>query len=149
MKNLLFPVLALVFYAVANVILENKLSLKLSTLNIMMFYSGITFSIALIAWSLVRTSAPEFAMPRGSLLWIAMLVGVLFFFADYFFVGSYTKGVSLLVVTSIVALIPVLSSLIKFVAIKDMPPPTAWHICGYVLTFLALLCIAKGNMALK
>ena len=147
MKNLLFPVLALVFYAVANVILENKLSSKLSTLTIMMFYSGITFSIALIAWSIVRTSAPEFAMPRGSLLGIAILVGVLFFFADYFFVGAYTKGISLLVITSIVALVPVLSSLIKFFVSKEIP--NMWHIGGYILAFLALIMFAKGNLAAK
>ena len=142
MKPVLYSILAMICYALANVIVEQKLA-RLNTLTIIVCYSGIIFIITLITWLIVRASDPTFQFPKGPLLLIALGVGLLFTLADYCFISAYTSGGKLFVVTSIYVLFPVCASVIKFFTAGEKP--NLWHVCGYMCAIIAILCITKGS----
>ncbi len=140
----ILAILAMICYALANVLVEQKLS-KLNALTIMMCYSGVIFTLTFTAWLIVRnTYGTGFQFPKiGKLLWVALGVGVVFTLADYFFISAYTSGGKLFLVTSIYVLFPVCASFIKYVMTGEKL--NAWQVGGYVLAILAVLCITKGS----
>lgn len=142
MKPVIFSTLAMICYALANVLVEQKLS-RLNSLNIMLCYSPVIFLFAFVVRQISNNGDTSFRFPSGLLLWIALGVGLLFAFADYFFITAYTNTGKLVTVTSIFILFPVCASVVKFLLTKEMP--NWWHICGYTLAILAVLCIVRGN----
>jgi drug/metabolite transporter (DMT)-like permease len=177
MKPVIVSVVALLFYALANYLIEQKFS-KFNNLTIIACYSAVIFTmsssvrlvtkastmtlslagnrivagliitalICLLWFALklvVKPPTSPFDFPKGKELVGLIIVGVLFTFADYFYIMAYTLGGSLITVTSIIAMFPVVASLIKYIFIREVPNP--WQIAGYVLAFCAILCIAKGE----
>lgn len=140
----------MMFYAAANVVLEYRLA-KYNNLTVVIGYAGITCILALIIRQSLRHSDPgAFAFPAGTdLLWLGLL-GLLFFAADFFYVGAYTDQGKLATITCISALFPVFASLVKLAGSRvltdmhfDMPTPLT--IAGYVLGFAAVTCIVLGS----
>jgi drug/metabolite transporter (DMT)-like permease len=144
MKPVIYSILAIICYALANVLVEQKLS-KLNALTIMMCYSGVIFTLTCIALLIVRNTNEKVLQipPIGRLLWVALGVGVVFTLADFFFITAYTSGGKLFLVTSIYVLFPVCASIIKYGMTGEKL--NAWQLGGYVLATLAILCITKGS----
>ena len=142
MKTVIFSVVAMLLYAVSNVLIEQKLS-KINNLTIIVCYTSVILVLAIVARLIIKTNSIEYNFPTGNLLLIALSIGIMFTMADYLFIGAYTNGGDILTVTSIIALFPAVASGIKFLFTKEIP--NWWQICGYLLAFIAILLISKGN----
>jgi drug/metabolite transporter (DMT)-like permease len=142
MKPIIFAVLSTLFYAIANVIMENKFS-KYNNLTIMICYCAVILAAAAIIRQVIKTPDPSFSFPTGWLLLLVIVMGALFFLADFFYIGAYTNGGSLASITTIVIMMPVFASVIKFCL--DSKMPNIWQVAGYAMAVLAIFCISKGT----
>lgn len=153
-KALVFAVLAPVFYALGNVVLEHKFS-KYNNLTIMIATYSFIIALAIIVRHAVKTGDPSFNFPAGNELWLGVAgLALILFCADYFFIGAYTNGGDLATITFLTILFPVFASFFKFFGSKFIPgmvyvQPNYWLIAGYVLAAVAVLCIIKGAPAPK
>src|SRR5215468_10267876 len=143
MKPILFTLIATACYAVCNVLLEVKFS-KLNPLTLMIVYASVIWISAFGMRQLVKTSDPSFSFPAGTLLLLAIGLGLIYAAGDYFFVSAYTNGGDVVTITCITVLIPVVASLIKFGITKHLP--NSWQVCGYVLAAGAVVLVAKGSL---
>ena len=144
MKPILFTLVATACYAVCNVLLELKFS-KLNALTLMIVYASVIWISAFGLRQLVKTSDPSFGFPTGTLLLLAIGLGLIYTTGDYFFVSAYNKGGDVVTITCITILIPVVASLLKFGITKQAP--NLWQVSGYVLAAGAIVLVAKGSMA--
>lgn len=142
MKPVYLSLVATVCYAICNVMLELKLS-KINNLTLMILYASIIWIAAALTRQLVKTDDPAFNFPVGSTLVLAIVLGLIFTVADYCYVGAYNHGGTVLTITSITILIPVLASLMKLGLSKQAP--NLWQVGGYVLAAGAVLLVAKGG----
>ena len=142
MKPVLFALVATACYAVCNVMLELKFS-KINNLTLMILYASVIWVAAVAVRQLVKTDDPAFSFPTGATLVLAIVLGLIFTVADYFYVGAYTNGGDLLTITSVTLLIPVLASLIKLGLTKQMP--NLWQVGGYLLAAGAVALVVKGS----
>jgi drug/metabolite transporter (DMT)-like permease len=72
-----------------------------------------------------------------------LLVGLLFFGGDYFYITSYTSGGNLYAIVCATMMFPVFASILKLVWTGNAP--NFWQIGGYILAAAAILFIAIGN----
>lgn len=141
--SVVFPLCAMVCYAIANLIIEQKLAKSTSSLNIVFIYSSLT---ALISFSLrfvKKTDNIIDNLPMGGVLAYCLLVGLLFFAADYFYASAYTNGASLLTVTPLIALVPVFATVVKFAFTGYIP--NIWHALGFIFAVISVYLVTKGN----
>ena len=143
MKPILFTLVATLCYAVCNVLLELKFS-KLNALTVMILYASVIWLSAVGLRQLVKTDDPSFNFPTGTLLILALVLGLLYTTGDYFFVRAYNHGGDVVTITCITVLIPVVASLIKFGITKQLP--NLWQVSGYILAAGAVVIVAKGSM---
>ncbi len=139
MKPVLFACAAVVLYSVQNVVLGVKLA-KYNTAAILIVCYLVMLPLALIGYAQTRGAAP---FPRGAMLLLATLVGLSYFFADYFYVSAFTHGGDLVTITTILALLPVLSSIVKFVWVGGLP--NVYQVAGYLFAAAAVYLVAKGS----
>lgn len=154
MKGSIFALVGMLLYAGANVVMDGKLA-RYNNLTIMsvygLFIAGLAFALRQLLLTRASTGdALSYAYPSGMGLLYLVVLGVLFFGADYFFIGAYTNGARLVTVTSISLLFPVFASLVEFIWSRvnkevQFTPPTLWHIAGYVLGCVAVFLVLKGN----
>ena len=141
-KPVIFSLLALMCYSVTNVILEQKFS-KFNNLTLMCVYMVPILVVAFIGRTIVKTSDSAFNFPVGQDLLLLVAIGVIFAAADYFYIGAYTNGGDLGTITCIIAMLPVVASIMKFVWTQSLP--NGYQMAGYVLAFLAVLLVSKGS----
>ncbi len=141
-KPVIFSILAMACYSIANVLLEQKFT-KYNNLTVICVYTLVVLSLAVVGRALTKTSDPSFDFPVGMNLALLIALGFIIAAADYLYIGAYTNGGDLLTVTSIIALFPVFSSLIKFVLTRGIP--NVWQVSGYLLAFGAVILVAKGS----
>lgn len=142
MKPVIFALVSMFCYALCNVILELKLS-KYNNLTIMVCYGAIIFAMAFSFLQATKTSDPSFDFPKGGSLVATIVVGLLFFAADYFYIGAYTNGGNLATITIITVMCPVFASSIKYCLTKNLP--NVWQVGGYSMAFIAIVLIVIGN----
>ena len=143
MKPILFTLVATGCYAVCNVLLELKFS-KLNPLTLMIMYASVIWISAVGMRQLVKTEDPSFNFPGGTMLVLAIVLGLIYAAGDYFFVGAYNSGGDVVTITCITILIPVVASVIKFGITKQFP--NWWQVSGYALAALGVVLVAKGSM---
>lgn len=141
-KPVIFSFLALACYSVTNVILQEKFS-KFNNLTLMCVYMVPILVVAVIGRVVTKTSDPSFDFPVGQDLAVLIGVGILFAIADYFYVGAYTNGGDLTTTTCIIAMLPVVASIIRYAWVGGIP--NAYQISGYFCALLAVLLVAKGS----
>jgi drug/metabolite transporter (DMT)-like permease len=144
MKPILFTLVATACYAVCNVLLELKFS-KLNALTLMIVYASVIWISAVGMRQLVKTNDPSFSFPTGTVLLLAIGLGLIYTAGDYFFVSAYNNGGDVVTITCITVLIPVVASLIKFGVTQHLP--NLWQVSGYVLAVGAVVLVAKGSTA--
>jgi drug/metabolite transporter (DMT)-like permease len=143
MKPILFALIATLFYAVCNVLLELKFS-KLNALTLMIVYASVIWISAVSMRQVMKTDDPSFNFPIGTMLALAIMLGLIYAIGDYFFVSAYTYGGDVVTITCITILIPVVASLIKFGITKQAP--NLWQVSGYILAAGGVALVAKGSM---
>jgi len=141
-KSVVYAFLAVWLYAFSNVIIETKLA-KYTTMALLLYWYFTLAPLAVAGLGYMYLTGQKVAMPSGGAAGMAILAAVVFFFADYFYIGAYTSGGSLLAVTTLVVLFPAIAQLIKFVWVGGSP--NYYHIFGYVLAALAVVLISKGS----
>ena len=143
MKPILFTLIATGCYSVCNVLLELKFS-KLNPLTLMIMYASVIWVSAFSVRQVVKTDDPSFNFPGGTMLVLAVVLGLIYATGDYFFVSAYAKGGDVITITCITILIPVIASLMKFSITKQLP--NTWQVSGYVLAAVGVILVAKGSM---
>ena len=135
-------VIAMFCYALANVILEQKLA-QYQAITLIICWSGGILIIASAVRYAIKTPDGSYNFPSGQhVWWILVLVG-LFFLADFFYVSGFTTGGNLYVLVCITMLLPVFASIMKY--LWTGTPPNMWHLSAYATGFVTVLLVAKGN----
>jgi len=143
MKPVLFACLAVLLYSSQNVILEQKLA-KYHTVTILVYFYIVMLPVTLGWIAGLKITKQPFVAPSGIAILIALGVGLVYFFADFFFVGAYTSGGSVFSVTTIVIMLPVFASVIKYFWVGGLP--NLYQIAGYILAFFAVFLVTKGSV---
>ena len=147
MRNpLVWISVALFLFAVENVILEQKLS-KFHQLALMSIYTGVVFVLSVVTLLIHNRFTEEpLEMPgSGAALAFTILMGVLFFWADYFYVGAYHLKGDVFSLTTMAILMPVFAVIIKFAFTGSVP--NGMQMIGFVFGGCTIYFIAKGSAA--
>jgi drug/metabolite transporter (DMT)-like permease len=143
MKVIIFSMVAMVCYAASNVILELRFS-KYNNLTLMVCYGLVIWLVSLVGRQLTATADPVYNFPVGKDLALLIVMGLIFAAADYFYIGAYTNGGSLMTITCISIMFPVFASAIKFAVTHKTP--NMWQIAGYIMAALAVILVTKGTL---
>lgn len=144
MRPILFAFVAMVLYAVANVVLEQKLA-RYNTLPLLACWYMVPAPILLSIVGYWKVTERPTGLPNGWMLVLAISMGVLYLAADSFFVGAYTQGGNLLSVTSMTVLFPAMAIAIKQVCVGGTLP-NRYQVAGYILAALAVVLTTKGSL---
>ncbi|MBX4187452.1 MAG: DMT family transporter [Candidatus Doudnabacteria bacterium] len=142
MKSYLYALIGTALYAITGVVIEQKLEKFNNTALVLLFVLPM-IPIALLWLWFQKTTHQEINFPTGSALWIVMILGVAYFFADYFFLGAFTAGGNVMTVSTILLLTPAIAAIIKYLWVGGKP--NVYQVSGYVLIAAAMLLVAKGN----
>ena len=145
-RPVIYAFLAMWLYALTNVAIEVKLS-KYTTMALLLYWYFTLAPLAVAGIGYMYLSGQSIVMPNRSDAMVAIAVAAVFFFADYFYIGAYTAGGSLLAVTTLVVLFPAIAQLIKYVWVGGNL--NYYHLFGYILAALAVILISKGNIPVK
>ena len=86
----------------------------------------------------------EISWPNGGLLWLTVMLGTLYFLADYLYIGSFTRGGDAFTIVMIIAtLAPITTALTKYLWVGGLP--NTYQIIGYVLAVVAVFFMMKGT----
>lgn len=135
---------AITLYAGQNIVLEQKLA-KFSVPAILVFMYVVMLLLTAVRLGTMKVLNEAIALPIGNreVMFYVLLCGVIYFLADYAFVGAYTVGGSVVLVSTIVALFPVLAALLKFFFYGSVP--NWYQICGWVAAFIAVTLVVYGE----
>src|SRR5881397_3561897 len=113
MRQVIYACVAVLFYALGNVITEQKL--KPYTQFATMIYCYLPMVVLTFgALAVMKTRGQTISFPAGSGLYVAGLIAVVFFIADGFFFSAYTNNADAFTVSSIAVMFPTVASLMKF-----------------------------------
>ena len=143
MKSYIYALIGTVMYAVTGVVIEQKLE-KFNTTALVLLFTLPMIPIALVVLWFQKASNHKIDFPAGSALWIVMALGVIYFFADYFFLGAYTAGGNVVTISTILLIAPAVAAIIKYFI--DGGKPNLYQISGYALVVVAMILLAKGNV---
>lgn len=143
MKPILLALAGMTIYAVTGVIIEQRLE-KFSTAALVLLFTAPMVVISLI-WLAVQKSNGGVAFPAGGALVLTLLLGAIYFFGDYFYLGAFTSGGNVLAISTVAILAPVLTALIRHFWVGGWP--NAYQVGGYALAAAAVLLLAKGGAA--
>jgi drug/metabolite transporter (DMT)-like permease len=142
MKTIIYAIVGIVLYAIQNAIIDVKLK-QHSTVGILLglYITLLPLAAGLFLWQ--KASGQPVGIPSGKSFIILASVAVMFFVADFFYIGAYTSGGNVVTVTIVLALMPVIGGLIKFFWVRDVP--NVWQVISFGFALLAVICIAIGN----
>ena len=141
MKPVIYAFIAMVFYASQNVIIEQKLS-TYSTLGILIFIQTTLLLCTVLAVVAVKVSGGTIIFPTGTALWLCFGCGIIYFIADYFFIGAYAIGGNLYDIAVVVGLFSVIAFTIK--AVVTGLYPNMYQIGGCLMAVVAVWLVSKG-----
>lgn len=142
MKSIIYALVGIVLYAVQNTIIDVKLR-QFSTVGLLVGFYLILLPLGLGLFLYQKLSGTALVIPSGNDFKIVAAVAVMFFVADFFYVGAYTSGGNVVVVTILFVLMPVFGALMKFLWVREAPTP--FHFAGFFFALLAVIFIAIGN----
>ncbi|MDO8622215.1 MAG: EamA family transporter [bacterium] len=142
MKPVLLATVAMVLYAIQNVVIEQRLS-RVSVTAILVICYAIMLPLALARYSMIRMAGDAVAFPTGAVLVFTLVAGVTYFLADYSYIAAYTNGGTLMSVTTVAIMLPIFASIVKFAWARELP--NGYQIAGYALAIIAIVLVGKGN----
>lgn len=141
MKPMMFSLAALVLYGVQGVILERRLSNISPAVNAGLFYL-IALVVAIPVLLLWRTFGIKMVMPEGSQYGAIALYAFLSVGATMCFFGAFHTGGKLIVVMTIASmLMPVMVSLIDYIAGGACPTKT--QLLGWAFAVVGVILVSK------
>ncbi len=138
-RPVLFTLIAVCLYAAQNVIIERRLS-TVSPLVMMVYYYGTLLPIVVAVLCLNRPLGLVVTTRTWSMVPFIAVAALLVFAADYCFFSAYHSGGSLQVISTIVALLPVVGSAMKFATGGGAPGPL--QLAGMACAVLAVVLVS-------
>ena len=129
-------------YSILNTIIEVKLK-HLPTFSLLCTLYLILLPVVTTIFLIQKRIDPSMSFPTGDTLWVVAAVAVMFLIADYMYYGAFAKGGNVVTITTLLVLMPVLSGLLKFLWVKELPTP--YHFGAVVLAAGAVILVAIGN----
>jgi drug/metabolite transporter (DMT)-like permease len=142
MKQVIYACLAVLFYALGNVITEQKLKPYTQFATMIYCYLPMVLMTA-VALGVMKFRGQTIVFPQGNALYIAGLIALVFFIADGFYFSAYTNNADAFTVSSIAVMFPAAASLMKFIWTGELP--NRYHIAAYVVAVIAVALSEKGN----
>lgn len=144
MKPVILALIGMSIYATTGVVIERWLG-KASTAALVLLFTAPMVPVA-AAWLLAeRQLGHKVAFPAGGLFWLTVVLGIVYFFGDYFYLGAFTAGGSAVTISTIAIMAPVLTAVARHFLVGGWP--NGYQTAGYVLAAVAVLLIAKGAPA--
>lgn len=143
MKPVMFACLAMLIFAFVSVVIEQKLS-GYTTVALMVYVYLVTLPLALGTVGFLKLTHQPIVIPTGSVMILAIAVGVGYYFGDFFFFSAYTSGGGVVIVGTVTLLFPVLASLVKFIWTGSLP--NIYHVGSYFLAVGAVALTLKGSL---
>jgi len=142
MKQVVYACIAVLFYALGNVITEQKLK-PYTQFGIMIYCYVPMVLLTFGALAIMRSRGQEISFPEGDALYVAGLIAIVFFIADGFFFSAYTNNADAFTVSSIAVMFPAAASLMKFLWTGQLP--NRYHMAAYAVAVVAVALAEKGN----
>src|SRR5215831_6520710 len=143
MKQVIYACCAVLFYALGNVITEQKL--KPYTQFATMLYCYLPMILMTVcALALMNARGQTVAFPQGGALYAAGLIALVFFIADGFFFSAYTNNADAFTVSSIAVMFPAAASMMKFAWTRQVP--NRYQIAAYVVALIAVVLSERGSV---
>lgn len=140
--------ISVVFYSIANLILEKRLS-QYSLPSLMILWEPVMLMCGIALWGYYRYNdyplvSPEMGWP---IAWL-VIMAVTYFIADSSYVSAYTIGGDLFTVTSVFLSFPVVAGLMKMAGSQQYP--SRLQVFGYLAVAIGVMCFiwedrAKGQ----
>ena len=144
-------------YGVQNAIMEYEFGQRFSPIVILTIAWAIMLAMNLARIGASNYTGEELSWPTGGIIWFFIINGVLWYFADMFYVSAYSAGGKVETVTMIMMAFPAMAILAKFIYshgakiveqsafghFRDLPKPVidAPMVVGYILICLGLYFI--------
>jgi len=142
MKPLIYASMAVLLYALGNVITEQKLKPYTQFATMAYCYVPmIVLTICALAWK--KLQAQPISLPSGNALYFAGMIAVVFFVADTFFFSAYTNNADSFTVSAIVLMFPAAASLMKYFWTGQIP--NRYHVAAYLVAVVAVALAERGN----
>lgn len=142
MKQVIYACLAVLLYALGNVITEQRLK-PFTQFGIMAYcYVPMVF-MTFGALAFLKVQGKSIAFPSGDALYVAGLIAAVFFLADTFFFSAYTNNADAFTVSSIALMFPAAASLMKYFWTGSLP--NRYHLAAYAVAIVAVVLAEKGN----
>ena len=142
MRQVVYACLAVILYALGNVIIEQRLK-PFTQFGIMAYcYVPMVF-MTFGALAFLKARGKAISFPTGDALYAAGLIAIVFFLADTFFFSAYTNNADAFTVSSIVLMFPAAASLMKFFWTGSVP--NRYHLAAYAMAVVAVVLAEKAN----
>jgi len=142
MKQVIYVSVAVILYALGNVMIDERL--KPYTQFGIMAYSYVPMVVlTFAALAFLKVQAKQISLPRGDAFYIAGIIGIIFFIADTFFFTAYSNNADAFTVSSIVLMFPAAASLMKYFWTGSVP--NRYHVAAYAVAVVAVVLAEKGN----
>ncbi len=142
MRSVVYAFIGTCLYAITGVVIEQKLE-KFNTTALVFLFIAPMVPLALIWLGVQKITHQEINFPTGTALLIVMAMGVAYFFADYFYLGSFSHGGSVITISTIILIVPAVAALIRYLWVGGLP--NAYQVIGYLLIVIAMVFITKGS----
>src|SRR5947207_10215901 len=143
MKQVIYACIAVIFYALGNVITEQKLKPYTQFATMIYCYTPMIV-MTLCALAYMKSRGQAITFPQGNALYVAGLIAVVFFIADGFFFSAYTNNADAFTVSSIAVMFPAAASAMKFAWTRQVP--NRYQIAAYVVALIAVVLSERGNV---
>lgn len=142
MKQVIYVALAVVLYALGNVMIEQRLR-PFTQFGIMAFSYVPMIVMTFGALGVLKLKDQNISFPNGDAFYVAGLIGIVFFVADTFFFSAYNNNADAFTVSSIVLMFPAATSLMKYFWTGSVP--NRYHLAAYAVAIVAVVLAEKGN----
>ena len=141
MKSIIFAFAAMLLYGISSLVIEQKFE-RYNTIVLTFLFTLPFIPLTLLFLGGEKVMGERIIFPQGNYFWLIMVMGVLYFFADYFFVGAFTAGGNVLTILTIMMLSPVVAVVAKYLWVGGVP--SAYQIVGYIFAACAVFLLAVG-----
>ena len=138
-KAIIYALIGVVLYGVQNAIIDVKLK-QYSTVSLLVWFYLALLPCGLLLLGFQKYTGQEIVAPKGGDLWAMVAVGVMFFIADYFYLGAYTNGSDVVTITLLLVLMPVIGAAVKFLWVGERP--NLCHLAAFACATLAVVFVA-------
>jgi drug/metabolite transporter (DMT)-like permease len=142
MKPVLFACLAVLFYALGNVITEQKLK-PFTEFGTILYCCIPMVGFSLVALGWMRLRQEPIVLPTGNALYFAGMIAIVFFLADTFFFKAYTHNADSMTVATIALMMPAFTSLMKYLWTGQTP--NRYHMAAYAVAIVAVVLAERGS----